>query len=595
MVTTAVVVSGLVLSPTGTQQTVAETAIGAMLIAANFAIASTTGGYFDAPAHTNPLLNTWSLSVEEQFYLAFPLLLAFSWLLARRTTVIRHIPFLIVGLVAAASFGLAVLGSSGYLPPRSSWLLGFYSPLTRAWEFSAGALLALAGSRVHIASRGIASTLGFTGIAALCASLSLISDKTPFPGTWTLLPVMGTVLLILAGYRDSNPVSRGLATRPMVKIGDWSYSIYLWHWPLIAFAGIMWPGSPRLTLLAVAVSLGLALASYYWVEQPIRETAGWSKAYFARLVVATIAIPSVLGVGLGVAARSWFWNDSLRLYMTAIQSNPTGWSDPLCVSRIPVNERDVRPCQWNSAAPGKPVYLIGDSNAMHFSEALKEAGTTLQRPVTALGSDGCPLIDVYIQRGTDLSLLGQCRDDYIALMNWLRKQPPGTVMIASVDRYWRDPDYLVSLDAKFTEADPHRNSQALNAGLTKTVTELQAAGHSVILVQTIPHFIARPYMIGGVTCSGWNVLMGACRRPLVTMPVEFADEWQSASRQGIRKVADDTAARIFDLRHFFCPNGICSTRHINGTDLYLLDGYHLNRLGSALLEEEFLKELQTTD
>lgn len=89
--------------------------------------------------------------------------------------------------------------------------------------------------------------------------------------------------------------------------------------------------------------------------------------------------------------------------------------------------------------------------------------------------------------------------------------------------------------------------------------------------------------------------MGACRRPLVGMPVEFADEWQGASRNGIRKVADDTGAHVFDLRQFFCPKGICSTRHANGADLYLLDGYHLNRLGSALLKEEFVNELLAID
>ena len=130
MVAVTMVISVLVLSPFGVQQTAAKTAVGAMLLVANFVIPILTGGYFAAPAGTNPLLHTWSLSVEEQFYLGFPAILAVGWLLAQRARALRHAPFLIVGSVAAASFGLAVLGSTGFTLPTANFLLGFYSPFT---------------------------------------------------------------------------------------------------------------------------------------------------------------------------------------------------------------------------------------------------------------------------------------------------------------------------------------------------------------------------------------------------------------------------------------------------------------------------------
>jgi hypothetical protein len=232
---------------------------------------------------------------------------------------------------------------------------------------------------------------------------------------------------------------------------------------------------------------------------------------------------------------------------------------------------------------------------MHFSEALIEAGKILQRPVTALGSDGCPFIDVHIKRRSDPSLLRQCREDYVALMAWIQRQSRGTVLISSVDRYWWDPEYLVSDNATFTKSDYRLNSKTLNSGLMKTVSDLQKAGHKVVLIQTIPHFIAEPYKLKSVSCSGWSVLTGSCRRPLSTMPREFADNWQIVSRSGYLAVAEASGVGVLDLREFFCPNGLCSTRHSDGTDLYMLDGYHLNKFGSALLQEEFVKRLASLE
>ena len=381
MVGVTVAVSAVVMTPFGPQENVAMTAIGAMLLTANVVIARSTGGYFDVPAEGNPLLNTWSLSVEEQFYLVFPLLLVIGWRLARRAGLLRHSPTGLVGVVALLSFAMSVLGSTGFVVPGAPWVLGFYSPFTRAWEFAVGALLALLMVKRAAPSRTTANGAGLIGAGLLIVSAFVITDVTPFPGYWALLPVAGSVLLLFAGFDQGNAVSRALATRPLVKVGDWSYSIYLWHWPVIVFTGLLWPGNPALLVVAAVVSVAPALASYRWVEQPIRRRPTVSRPRTAGLVAAWIVPPVVLAsiVGLSASRDLWvaqLWVPELSTFSSWSTSHE-GWDE--CLSRgtltgDPTQVNQFGDCVWNATATGTPLYLVGDSNANQFSEALIGVG-----------------------------------------------------------------------------------------------------------------------------------------------------------------------------------------------------------------------------
>ena len=268
MIAITVILSAVIVSPLGLQQTTAKTAVGGIFLMANLVIAKTVGGYFDAVAGTNPLLHTWSLSVEEQFHLVFPALLVLGWIIARSRR--RWAPHVIVAGLGASSLAVMLAPTAGLRLPGSESLWGFYSPLTRAWEFAAGALLALV--LTHRSLTGTTATLtGTVGLGLVAASLTLIGEDTTFPGVWTALPVAGTLLLLAGGSDPAAPLSRLLSRGAMVGIGDWSYSIYLWHWPLIVFAGFLWGRNTVALTAAAALALVPALVSYTRLEQPLRN------------------------------------------------------------------------------------------------------------------------------------------------------------------------------------------------------------------------------------------------------------------------------------------------------------------------------------
>ena len=296
VVTVVALASVLLQNPFGAQQTTARTGLGAMLLSANYVIGHAAGDYFADAAATNPLLHTWSLSVEEQFYLLFPALLALGWLLAARGR--RRAPGTIVVAIAVGSFALSVAWSFGSAAAEALTTFfggpesfAFYSSLTRAWEFAAGAVLALGLARIPLPRPSTARVTGLAGAGLLVASAVLITDAQPFPGLVALVPVTGTVLLILAGTHHTTVVSSVLSTRPMVYVGDISYSWYLWHWPLIVFTALLFPNRPLLLVAAAAVSVLPAVASYRWLEQPLRRYRPRTRPRAGALIAATLAVP----------------------------------------------------------------------------------------------------------------------------------------------------------------------------------------------------------------------------------------------------------------------------------------------------------------
>lgn len=506
------------LSPLEAQSTAALTGLGAILFSANYVISRTTGGYFDAPAETNPLLHTWSLSVEEQFYFFFPLLLLISFLIGKRQRFgLKFAPLIIVSAVTVVSFIGAYVFTAA--PGESSrFLFGFYNPATRVWEFAIGALVVfLINEKSLKLIHKIAPLLGFAGVAALIASLFLIDGSTRFPGPWTLLPVMGTVLLILAGFAPGNQFSKVLETMPMVRIGDWSYSIYLWHWPFIVFASLLWPENSSAVLVAAILSIIPAIVSYYLVEQPIRSLPSLNVAKTTGLIASVIIVPLILVAGLWFAQSNQWWNSNIEEF-SAASVKPAGVQRG-CTSQKWDSGKPDR-CTWNKEATGKPIYLVGDSNADHFIEGIIGAGEELDRPVLGLSVAACRFTQGNSRKG--------CDEAQSRIMDYLKVATPGTVVIS--DRISKDEEFLIN-----------------------RIRELQVSGHEAVLVKPIPQWEEKTSW-NPWACSTLEMATNGCNK---SMTLESLEATQGPFQDRIERAGKATNSTIVETWDTVCPTGTC--------------------------------------
>jgi peptidoglycan/LPS O-acetylase OafA/YrhL len=279
----------IALTPDEYKQLARHTVGGAMFVD-NFVFWK-EAGYFDNAADTKPLLHLWSLSIEEQFYLAWPPLLLLLWHRSRSLT----LP-LLATIVASLAFSIGTV--------RHDVVADFYSPLTRLWELMVGGALAYA--LIRKPELGIEFRRGFAwmGLLMILLAATCIDGEDRFPGAWSLLPAMGAAFVIFGGNANTWLNRRVLSSTPLVWIGLISYPLYLWHWPLLSFSRIFESetASTMTRLLLLAVSLVLAWLTYLLVERPIRFGSLSKKAVpilcacMASLLVAGVTVKTLDGV-----------------------------------------------------------------------------------------------------------------------------------------------------------------------------------------------------------------------------------------------------------------------------------------------------------
>jgi len=563
-------------SPLGQQELAAETGIGALLLVANFVIASSTGGYFDLRAETNPLLNTWSLSVEEQFYIVFPILLIGALSIAKRR---GRMPVVVIALVTVLSLGATLLTSRGYeFDGPLQYLVGFYGPLARAWEFGIGALLVFIPRRA--VSRLVSEGSAWLGITMVLASLWIITPSTPGPGVRNLIPVLGTALVIWSGQRPTL-VGRLLSHPGPVALGDVSYSWYLWHWPVIVIAVSVFPDVPLLPVIAAVASLIPSYLSYRWVENPLRYRSIDTRGGWGRLIAVSTGVPILVSMSVLVLNAQSFWSPAVA--SARASTDPHVDSVRGCAIDVPLDEIPWDECTWNTEASGVPIYLFGDSNAGQFSDTVLEFAKEAGRPVTVLAANGCPFMDVRDFGEPDPN---SCAEYVSTVLQEMTERPRGTVLIASSALPWTPAEFADK--GTFETGEPGPDPSYLASVLSASVVALQSEGHDVGLLQILPHFSRDPYVYDPAACSLIDTVTGNCN---TRMPRGFADQMQADMIYVYRSAAESTGVPLLDLRGHICPERVCST--VEGERFRYRDGGHISVEESLALTpffEEFLKE-----
>jgi peptidoglycan/LPS O-acetylase OafA/YrhL len=540
---------------------------------------ATTGGYFVRSAELSPLLHLWSLGVEEQFYLVWPLLLV----LGERFGITKRLLAAIIGV----SLAISVWG--GWYAPTHY----FYYPDSRAWELAVGGLLAAwqldaLGKRVVGPPSPRRSIIG---LALIIAAGFLWNIDKPIPGSWCLLPVCGAALLISAG--ENAPVNRHfLASRAMLFLGKISYPLYLWHWPLFSFTRNILGHAPQAALAAIecAIAIAAAYATYRWVEAPIRFGKNVRAAVPALL--AGVACLAVIG---GVLNARWIagrlrgptfvaWDEAVRDWYFPGETNFAKHSG-FTTAKLP------------SRGPGKIVF-IGDSHLQQYWPRvawLIDNHADSARSAEFVTQAGCPMLPNLNVRGR-----GHNCNELFDFAQVRALQPDvDTVVFGS---FWEDYFMGEFSNAKtrprvysMTERSPE--SLAIDSPGTRiafeqfeaVVKKLVSSGRRVFIVLSNPTsqlFVPLfPPRLRFTVHSFESVALDSG----ATLDARSFEAYVAPLMNTLREIAAHTGAQVVEPSSTLCRGFICPAADADGLPQYI-DSNHLR--GTAAREHAtFIDEM----
>lgn len=528
----------------GEQQGLAWSALAALVFVANLYFREVTGGYFDEPAETLPLLHTWSLAVEEQFYLGWPLVLLLAY--GGRRFLGAHavwLGLLLVGLVSLFAF--------------ASWQVSdaeaaFYLTPARAWQFAAGGLCWMAARRLRASGAALA-VVAASALLALIAAFALAGPGSTW-GHYVVTAAAGALLWSAASDR-SGLAGRALASAPLVWLGQRSYGFYLWHWPLLAVARADTLG--ELSLIEGAALVGLALlaaqVSYVHLEQPIRKRqlpvlASRPRLFGTALGVGTLTAVAALGLGAHAkwigAAQGARPEVARALQEMRKVRTPCGAERPYA-GRLPEGEGCVR-----GAGPAM-LWVWGDSHAAHLLPAVDAFSARLGIAARIRYMPECPPA-----LGFDPALAGVrpetgCTAFNADVLDEIRAQASdGTRPAVILNARW------------FGYGGRPEVRPALIEGVRRTVIDLEQVGARVMLM--LPSVdLAHPAPL----CLARRAAE-SCDRTMQEQQALLGE----LSRALAAAVAEHPAVRAFDPVPELCPDGHCPA-YAEGVVIYS-DSHH---------------------
>lgn len=531
-----------------------------ILSASNFYLANTSGGYFEAETDEIALLHTWSLAVEEQYYLIWPVCL----LLLLKFGAHFWRPRLLAGIfIGSLAFSVWYTHTD---PMRAYYLLP-----ARFHELLLGAILAIAfqANKMPALQRSARELLGWTGLLMIIVPAVIWTSEIAFPGYLAAIPCLGTAILVYAGDGKSS-INWLLTRRVMIWLGMLSYSLYLWHWPIFSFTTYA-TGEIDTTSALVGIALAIALSHLTWkfVEQPFRYHWTFPPRKTAlRLFVLPLVLLAFIAVAIyegdGFINR---FDSSTVAKIHALESEP---------GRFPTQ------CDDQEGSLCADVLLLGDSHAQHFGDFVgmlaKDAGLSYNvkwRP-------GCPAytgLKPLNYKDEEVEIDEECPLVNDAILNEAGNY--GAIVLAG---YWSLTDikgdrYFFVSDAN-PEASQTNSNANIAAGLRDTVRRIVKAGSTPVLIYDNPQVEKRDFK-----CSRMNLL--PFHDEPCSYPRSHMEKQQEAKRALFAQLADEFPQLEFiDPNTILCDEESCYTE-LEGVPLYR-DDDHLNQVGSQWLAEKML-------
>jgi peptidoglycan/LPS O-acetylase OafA/YrhL len=423
----------------------------------------------------NPFLHTWSLAVEEQFYIIWPLLFV---LLGRAGPGDGTRPS--SELTKRFALGIAATGGVSFL--ASLWLTGaaqpwaFFGMPTRIWEFALGGLVALDAGRLSKISTKSGTLLQAAGVAAIAVAALFYDQATPYPGLAALAPVLGTAALLVGGMAiPAGAVTRALSMAVLRWFGRVSYSWYLWHWPLVGVGAVIdWRIGVAGRLAWSGVALLLAVLTLRFVEEPARRSS-WlrDRSYSLNLVALGASLSAVLiAYGAMLVAQRRVSSPAQRVYALAREDGMEHdcWGSLL--------ENSTAPCVFGDRSSTETVVLMGDSHAEHWLPAVDRIGKESGWKVIAMVKPACPVADIpELVNGRLKRRYTECTAWRRAMLRRIVALRPMAVILSSYDHY---------MPAKGKRSESRVTPTSWRDGLRRTYSQLSAAGINTIVMRDVP-------------------------------------------------------------------------------------------------------------
>jgi peptidoglycan/LPS O-acetylase OafA/YrhL len=535
-----------------------------------------TANYFDSASDLKPLLHTWSLGVEEQFYMLYPLLLLFIWKRGIKTSYIVLATISVISLVVAH-------WSSIHYP-----LASFYLLHTRAWELLSGALLGmyLFHRQTPIEASKQNNLLSTLGLIIILVSLFTYEESMPNPGFYTLPPIIGTLLIIAFTHQDQF-VGKLLSNRILVGLGLISYSAYLWHQPLFAFMRIKSLGAlnPWSMMPAVIATFVLAIITWKLIEKPARDLKIMTRRQV--FIGSGLGLAFFLAIGITGEAKKGF---------ESRYSIPPSVVNDFNLDDFSLKCYADRTCEVGDLTAKKSdVVVFGDSHSQSILAAFEKVGQQTKTKTTFMGMVGCPpLLDVVILKGPPV--LGICEKLVEKQIEFIKKERPKKIFLVARWSAYVDGDYdgrgmfylgkhsLDRIDKEYTK-------KVYYEGIEKTIATYQELGSEVYIVGQIPQqrFSAKEfyYLIYNekTPVEEKNLLLKK-----YSVSLEDHLKLQSNNRQFFESLQQKGLGRMIIPDDIFCRDGYCPLGTLDRT--YYRDKDHISHFGAEQLAPLLLPYIQ---